>query len=135
MPGSQGCQRHPTARAGWPGGQRALRGGDEPKPQAQPCSLNLLNLHQETPECKARGSTLQKDTHQRGLLAGRGGTRESPAHWAQQDHEETSRQGLGLGELGGGGLESLHTLTPTPPQGSITNIRCARRPAGRGPGA
>lgn len=26
------------------------------------------------------------------------------------------------------------TLTPTPPQGSITNIRCARSPVGRGPG-
>lgn len=25
------------------------------------------------------------------------------------------------------------TLTPTPPQGSITNIRCARSPVERGP--
>lgn len=41
----------------------------------------------------------------------------------------------GLKALGNAYLRSSGILTPTPPQGSITNVRCARSPVGKeGPG-
>lgn len=79
-----------------------LSEGDEPKPQAQPCSLKPPQPPPEAFEVQGKGLYTQEDTPtNEELLAGRGGTRGKPRPTGPSRTTETSRQGLGLGELGG----------------------------------
>lgn len=80
-----------------------------PSPRLSPALSSPPQPPPEAFKCKARGSGTQEDTPTNEERGRRGALRESPRPLGPAGFTETSRQGLGLGELGGGGLESLHT--------------------------